>query len=500
MNIFPWSNFHDLNLDWLLQQVKQLREDVDALAGGASPSSTIPLMDGTGSAGSAVNYARGDHRHPTDTSRASQSDLTAETTARTNKDLALDGDIAALDAKISFSAATPEMDGVASVGVSNSQARADHRHPTDTSRASQSDLTAETTARTNKDLALDSDIAAVDAKIKFIAINPNMDGTASPGFSDYLTRADHVHPTDTSRASQSDLTALELRVDGIVGATDPYESTPEMDGVGSAGSILEYAKGDHVHPHDTSKLDAAGGTVGYLNIAGDFIPEALMEWYTTNSSGWKQFATLTSVYGAAFRVLIITEKYSGESSEYHEILFYGADSGHPYFINEVSKNVGSLNIEQIRARSDGADGLYLDLYVGTGTDKQIGVCILPICAASSQRLSEIRLDGTMTTAGGGTVLASKNFGANIQPTYKTLKYVDDSADRNITIGSNNYSNQSYGITGLNGTNVVAISLVTWTNNSGAISFMPYGSATYFYAFGASGTTMNGARLRFWYYE
>lgn len=34
-----------------------------------SPSSTTPLMDGTASVGSETNYARGDHRHPADTSK-----------------------------------------------------------------------------------------------------------------------------------------------------------------------------------------------------------------------------------------------------------------------------------------------------------------------------------------------------------------------------------------------------------------------------------------------
>lgn len=34
---------------------------------GASPSNTAPLVDGTATAGTSVNYARGDHRHPTNT-------------------------------------------------------------------------------------------------------------------------------------------------------------------------------------------------------------------------------------------------------------------------------------------------------------------------------------------------------------------------------------------------------------------------------------------------
>lgn len=46
---------------------------------GAMPSSTVPGMDGEASVGTETKYARGDHRHPTDTSRASAEDLTAHT-------------------------------------------------------------------------------------------------------------------------------------------------------------------------------------------------------------------------------------------------------------------------------------------------------------------------------------------------------------------------------------------------------------------------------------
>ena len=43
---------------------------------------------------------------------------------------------------------------------------------------------------------------------------PKMDGTAAFGTSTKVARADHVHPTDTSRASQADLDALESVVAG----------------------------------------------------------------------------------------------------------------------------------------------------------------------------------------------------------------------------------------------------------------------------------------------
>ncbi|MDE7329969.1 MAG: hypothetical protein K2N30_02575 [Clostridia bacterium] len=43
-------------------------------------SDSTPLMDGVASAGTSSQYARGDHRHPTDTTRASEVDLASETT------------------------------------------------------------------------------------------------------------------------------------------------------------------------------------------------------------------------------------------------------------------------------------------------------------------------------------------------------------------------------------------------------------------------------------
>jgi hypothetical protein len=46
-------------------------------------SSTAPLMDGEASAGTSTDYARGDHIHPTDTSRASWYSLTTHTSDTT---------------------------------------------------------------------------------------------------------------------------------------------------------------------------------------------------------------------------------------------------------------------------------------------------------------------------------------------------------------------------------------------------------------------------------
>jgi len=41
----------------------------------------------------------------------------------------------------------------------------------------------------------------------------------------------------------------------------PSNTTPLMDGVGSPGVALDYSRGDHRHPTDTTRYPAAGGTV-----------------------------------------------------------------------------------------------------------------------------------------------------------------------------------------------------------------------------------------------
>lgn len=43
-------------------------------------------------------------------------------------------------------------------------------------------------------------------------------------------------------------------------------STPKMDGTASVGSETKWARGDHVHPSDTSKLDVDGGTATAFTI------------------------------------------------------------------------------------------------------------------------------------------------------------------------------------------------------------------------------------------
>ena len=82
--------------------------------------------------------------------------------------------------------------------------------------------------------------------------------------------------------------------------------------------------------------------------------------------------------------------------------------------------------------------------------------------------------------------------------YKTLEcYVEPSA-ANYTIGGLNYLEMDYPL-GLTGDQVVSIGLATWSNNSGPFSIFPYGTTlNKWYIVGAAGTTINGAKFKYWY--
>lgn len=103
----------------------------------AQAASATPLIDGTATVGTSTRFARGDHIHPTDTTRAALASPTLTGTPA--------GPTAAVDtnttqlATTAFvlaqaASATPLIDGSATVGTSTRFARGDHIHPTDTTR------------------------------------------------------------------------------------------------------------------------------------------------------------------------------------------------------------------------------------------------------------------------------------------------------------------------------------------------------------------------------
>ena len=334
----PWSNFHELNLDWILEKIKELREDVDNITGSATPYTSTPEMDGVGSPGTEVSYARGDHRHPTDTSRASAADLSQEILDRGAADDTLQANIDATDAKIKFSSSAPYMDS----------------------------------------------------------------SSASAGFSDYMARADHVHPTDTSRASATDLATLTARVDAFSGSAAPSDATPLMDGVGAAGTGGNYSRGDHVHPSDTSKLDKAGGT-----ITGLLTQSYNEQHITVNAISWLRVLNMPQVNGSK-AILTITRKSTLYPDEVHKIEVTVNQGGVVFNAEDSAGSVVYINA--IRYTSAGK----VDIHMDQTYESDIGVFLTPMTADPDDmdNLHLLPIAAVADAPGGEIVLATHNFQSN----------------------------------------------------------------------------------------
>ena len=72
----------------------------------------------------------------------------------------------------------------------------------------------------NNNAWTDTETAVPDKTVEKSTSVPLMDGTATIGSSNKYAAADHIHPTDTTRASQSDLTALSNEVSAKANSAD----------------------------------------------------------------------------------------------------------------------------------------------------------------------------------------------------------------------------------------------------------------------------------------
>lgn len=128
-----------------------------------------------------------------------------------------------------LSSTSPSMDGVAAVGTGVTVARADHVHPSDTTKANTSGKLSQFAATTSAELAgVISDETGSGALV--FATSPT------------LTTPNIGVATGTSFNS-------------ITGLSD---ATPSMNGVAASGTGVTVARADHVHPSDTSKASLTG--------------------------------------------------------------------------------------------------------------------------------------------------------------------------------------------------------------------------------------------------
>ena len=189
-----------------------------------------PQPDGGASAGNSQRYARQDHVHPNDTSRAAinsptftgvvtipsganisgyaltnspnLSGLPNATTASTDENSTRIATCAFVVGQAG--SATPVVDGVAAIGSSLRYARQDHVHPINTSLATINSPSF--TGTPNATTASADEVTTRIATCQFVtnqagSANPVVDGVAAIGSSLRYARQDHVHPTNTNLAT-----------------------------------------------------------------------------------------------------------------------------------------------------------------------------------------------------------------------------------------------------------------------------------------------------------
>jgi hypothetical protein len=252
-----------------------------------------------------------------------------------------------------LSSTTPIVNGTAAVGTATTTARADHVHPTDTSRAATAGTLAQFAATTSAQLAgvisdetgsgalvfatsptLVTPSIGVATGTSFNSITglssttPSANGTAAVGTATTTARADHVHPTtglgltasglnqfaSTTSAQLAGVISDETGSGALVFATSPTLVTPTL-GVASAttinkvtitapatGSTLTIANGKTLTASNTltfNGTDAStvafgtGGTVAYTNVA---TLSSLSSIGTVTTGTWNATA-IGAVYG-----------------------------------------------------------------------------------------------------------------------------------------------------------------------------------------------------------
>lgn len=195
---------------------------------------------------------------------------------------------------VAKSTTTPKMDGTASVGSETKFAAGDHVHPTDTSRVP-------TTRKVNGHaLSADVTVTASDIGVEDGAeVNQNAFSKVKVG----TTTVEADAKTDTLElvaGSNVTITPDATNDKITIEATDTKytaaSAAPLMDGTAAVGSSAKYAREDHVHPSDTSRVPTTRKINGEALSADIDIIEAT--------------GTVTS--GGA--VLAVPAKYAGETA------------------------------------------------------------------------------------------------------------------------------------------------------------------------------------------
>ncbi|MCD8041519.1 MAG: hypothetical protein LUH10_00490 [Tannerellaceae bacterium] len=254
-------------------------------SGDAIPDQTVdaydgsPLMDGDAGAGSSNEYARGDHRHPTDTTRAAVADLDNylplagnDAATRMTGDIWLSSGNAIHTSENgnSYIAQDPDLqqmqivaEGIGGVDIQTANGTAKYNNIEIATVRDVANVSSGLTGLESTVTGIESRVSENEIDIIFLqeAIE------AAEHFRGYFAKTAEVtaligEKGDYAWNGQTGTVWLYngnswVDSENPIPAETPYDELPEMDGQAYSGDVTEFARGNHVHPTDTSRASAS---------------------------------------------------------------------------------------------------------------------------------------------------------------------------------------------------------------------------------------------------
>lgn len=330
---------------------------------GAAASTTTPLMDGTAAVGTETAFARGDHRHPSDTSKQDVIDASHKLSA----DLVEDG-----TTNKAYTAA--EKDKLATVAQNaevNQNAFSNIKVGITTVAANTKTDTVEFVAGSNITLTPDATsdkITIAAASVTPASAAPLMDGTATVGTSAKYAREDHKHPSDTSKQDViSDLATI--RSGAAAGATayqKPSTGIPATDLASAVQTSLEKADTalqssalDTYAPKASPALTgtptaptATAGTNTTQIATTAFVTAAVSAASAGVASFQGTVSAASTITGAAYKkgwywVVGTAGTYVGQVCEAGDMIFAIKDKGSAYAAGDFSVVQNNMDIQEM---------------------------------------------------------------------------------------------------------------------------------------------------------
>lgn len=300
----------------------------------------------------------------------------------------------------------------------------------------------------------------------------------------------HHHPIYYYKGS-----AIRIWTNAIANSpvVEPSNTNPSMDGVASAGQSEKFARGDHVHPSDTSKVEkSALENAGITGITYTTLLDTTTVTTATGAVHPKPYAFLTSsplaiIEGLTYRITVDGVEYTlqargwfvrwgslGAVSSYMvaiagNITYFETD---PMFYDEVD-DVPFLitTLIQPSSTSEESNGLY----IFTQTEKSVSVKI-ELATFQGETLPNYLIRGETAPA------INKIYPNHFAYRRYNVGYNKGGSNGSFVIGNSNKANNSSYILGAGNITSANNTVVVGTNNEV--------SATWSSAFGA-GNTVSG---------